>query len=73
MPDLQRGYIPRSILYADKERCFRMMERDLTLTPEQALKERARLIKNGTIVPFYQLKPQMLVRDASVSGGWRAI
>lgn len=35
-----------------------------------ARRNRARLIRNGTITPPSRMKPQMLVRNPDVAGGW---
>ena len=37
---------------------------------EQIRAERARLIKLGRIVPVFAMKPQLMVRNPDVSGGW---
>lgn len=45
----------------NKDSAFRNMERSL------ARKERARLIRNGTIRPAYMMQPQLMVKN---EGQW---
>lgn len=40
---------------------------------EQARRERFRLLRLGRILPQSKVRPQLLVRDDAVKGGWRPL
>lgn len=47
-----------------KEDAFRRMERSLIR------RERSRLVKEGKLLPAYDMQPQLMVRNPNVEGGW---
>lgn len=47
-----------------KEEAFRRMEKSLLR------RERNRLIRQGRLLPEHSMKPQLLVRNPNVEGGW---
>lgn len=46
------------------ETAFRAMEKNLLR------RERNRLIRQGRLLPEHSMKPQLLVRNPNVEGGW---
>lgn len=54
--------VPHNGVLADREICFRRMEREL------ARRERGRLIRKGIIIPAFRMPPQMMVKNPD--GSW---